>query len=132
LVTVRCRRKGHVLAELAATGDGHRVLRMRHHAILHITADGQVGQQPGVPGPGLWHLSDWEARDSAASYPVACACRRVHLVSVADVEAATAAGQPSVAAAPMRSGQRCTMPVVADGGQIPGWLQDLARFGSVP
>jgi hypothetical protein len=130
---VRCRRKGHVLAELTVIGDGHRVLRMRHHAVLHIAANGEVSQQPGSSWPGLWHLSDWETRNSAASCPVACACRRVHLVSVADIEAAVAAGKPSVVAAPVRPGQRslsCTMPVVT--GEQPIWLLELARFGSMP
>jgi hypothetical protein len=130
IVTVGCRRKGHVLAELAATEDGHRVLRMCNHAILHIAANGEVSQQPGSPGPGLWHLCDWETRNSAASCPVACACRRVHLVSVADIEAAAAAGKRWVVAAPVRPGQPCAMPVVT--GEQPIWLLELARFGSMP
>lgn len=131
---MRCRRKGHLLAELAVTGEGKRVLRMRHHAVLHIAADGQVSQQPGSSGPGLWHLSDWETetRDSAARYPVACACRRIHLVNIADVEAAAAAGKSSVVAAPVRPGQPCAVPVVGTSWQVPTWLQDLARFGSMP
>jgi hypothetical protein len=104
LVTVGCRRKGHVLAELAVTGEGQRVLRMRHHAVLLISEDGHVQQQrlpPGVPsGGGLWHSHDWE--DRSVSYPVTCACRRPHLVVVADIEAADTTGKPRVTADPMR------------------------------
>jgi hypothetical protein len=104
LVTVRCRRKGHVVAELAVTGEGRRFLRMRHHAVLLIAEDGSVRQQPqpsGVPsGGGLWHEGDWETR--AASYPVTCACRRPCLVRTADIEAACAAGKSTVVAGPMR------------------------------
>jgi hypothetical protein len=104
LVTVRCPRKGHVLAELAAGGDGRRVLRMRHHAVLFIAEDGSAAQQhlpPGTPsGGGLWHSHDWETR--AASYPVTCACRRPCLVVTADIEAADTAGKSTVVAGPMR------------------------------
>ena len=104
LVTVRCPRKGHVLAELAPGGDGRRVLRMRHHAVLLIAEDGSVAQQhlpPGTPsGGGLWHSADWETR--AASYPVTCPCRRPHLVNVVDIEAAETAGKSTVLASPMR------------------------------
>jgi hypothetical protein len=102
LVTVRCRRKGHVLAELAAGGDGRRVLRMRHHAVLMIDEDGRVHQQPrrpGVPsGGGLWHSADWETREPG--YPVTCPCLRPYLVSTADIEAAMP--ETTVIAAPMR------------------------------
>jgi hypothetical protein len=103
---------------------------MRHHAVLHIAPNGEVSQQPGSSGPGLWHLFDWETRNSAASCPVACACRRVYLVSVADIEAADAAGKSWVTADPMRPGQPCAMPVVT--GEQPIWLLELARFGSIP
>ena len=104
LVAVRCPRKGHVLAELAAGTDGTRVLRMRHHAVLLIAEDGSVQQQhlpPGTPsGGGLWHSAGWEAR--AASYPVTCACRRPYLVVTGDIEAAARTGKSTVTASPLR------------------------------
>jgi len=130
LVTVGCRRKGHVLAELAVTAQGQRVLRMRHHTVLLIDEEGRVNPGNRAPGEPLWHLCDWETRNSAASCPVACACRRVYLVSVADIEAADAVGKSWVTADPMRSGQPCATPVVT--GEQPIWLLELARFGSMP
>jgi hypothetical protein len=111
LVTVRCRRKGHVLAELAVTGDGQRVLRVCHHLVLLIDEDGQVKPGNRVPGPPLWHSHDWEARaanlvtvphSAPPGFPASCACKRPHLVSAADIEAAVVAGEPVVITGPMR------------------------------
>jgi hypothetical protein len=122
LVTVRCRRKGHVLAELSAGVYGQRVLRMHHHSVLSIERDGQVRQvrlPPGLAGgpPLTWEETLSGPRDTSngpyepwpvtdpdgiAIYPVACACGRPHLVSVADLAAAAASGEPVVIAAPMR------------------------------
>jgi hypothetical protein len=108
LVTVRCRRKGHVLAELAATGEGGRVLRMRHHAVLLIGEDGRVRQQPGVHGGDpLWHSLPWPPPGGAAAYPeyfltVSCACGAPYVVNAADLEAASVNSVTAVIADPMR------------------------------
>ncbi len=92
LVTARCCRKGHTLAELAVTEDGVRFVRVRHHRAVTDVND------PGyIPRAGVYDYLVTDAR----FVTMRCSCGP-YRVSIAGLEAAAADGVPVILAEPKR------------------------------
>jgi hypothetical protein len=106
LVTARCRRKGHVLAEFTATAVG-RAVHIRQPLTSYRDGDGQVVRADHDGGPladasGEPFRLDRGMLSGGESYRAGCPCGRPCLVRRGDLEAAEAAGKTAIFLHPMR------------------------------